>query len=166
VNAPRSKAGFTLVELMVAGLATAILALTVGLILLMPSRSMTVNAEYAEMRRDIAVAVRFIAKDVRNAEYSYDGETIEGETDLLYLPDTEYRADPIQYTRNAADGSLTRTVAGASRVLIDQGLTVFDPVEVNVTTSGIKGVMLHIEMQSDSGVSIVDKTFIHTRDVQ
>ncbi|WP_372846104.1 PilW family protein [Pontiella sp.] len=166
MSAPRSKAGFSLIELLVAGLATGILALTVGLILLMPSKSMSVNAEYAELRRDLAVAVRFIAKDVRNAEYSYDGETIVGGTNTLYLPDTEYRAHSIQYTRNPAEGSLTRTAAGASRVLIDQGLTVFNPLEVNSATSGMKGVMLHLEMQSASGVSIVDKTFIHTRDVQ
>ena len=61
------KNGFTLVELMVAMVSGALLAIIVSLILFMTYRSWRTDNEYARLRRDTAFAVQLMAKEIRNS---------------------------------------------------------------------------------------------------
>jgi len=62
-----SCSGFTLVELMMAMLATAILALTVGSLLVFAWKGWRINNESVNMQRDVSLAMKIMAREIRKA---------------------------------------------------------------------------------------------------
>ncbi len=155
------KQGFTLMELLIGILATTILVLTVSLILLMPYRSMDTNNEYARLRRDMAYAVRMMAKEIRLASVN----DITATENLLTLPpnlirttSTDFVADPTSGMLSYADDS------GGAGTLISTGLRRFVPAVINDPANNMEGVELALEMEGNDGETVVAwKTFIHTR---
>lgn len=79
----RSQAGFTLVELMVASIAAALLALTVGVMLVNGYLGWVRGLALADMERDAAVAVHAIDLSVRGAT---NANAAGGTTLTVYLP--------------------------------------------------------------------------------
>ncbi len=153
----RNKQGFTLLELMFAMLASAILILIVGLLITMPYRAMNGNQEFAQVRRDMALAVKIMTKDIRQAT----NDDIVPSSNQLVLnanPGPPVRL-PIRYALES--GALNRYVNGGSGVtIIEKGVTRF----VAVKTSGLSGVEIQLDLQSNDGTAaITHETFIHTR---
>lgn len=163
-----NKQGFSLVELLVAMLATAILALTVSLLLYMPFRTMRTNNEYARIRRDMAFAIQIMAKDIRAAHH---GDFINTSTfsadNQVALPSNVAagRLDKIEFKRNAAEGSLIRYVNDAARLtVIPEGLSRFHSDVLTDAAGLVTGILLDLEMQnSDGDVVMTRKTFIYMR---
>lgn len=67
MNANKSKAGFTLVELMVAALATTLLAMTVGLTLYFGWLGWNRVNDSVDMQRDTSLAMRVMARAIRGS---------------------------------------------------------------------------------------------------
>ena len=153
----QKKQGFTLVELMVGMIAGSILLLIVGLLLLMPIRTMRINKEYAQVRRDIAIAVRIMTKDIRTRSFS-DVDVSQSNVLLLNLNPGPPVRQKIEYKFES--GALNRYINDANQgAVIEEGLTQFTS-----SVNAWEGVVLEFEMVSDGGnASIAHKTFIHTR---
>ena len=65
VTRKKHQAGFTLVELMLGIMATAILALAVGIMLVYAFRGWRQNTESVQMQRNATLAMRVMAKEIR-----------------------------------------------------------------------------------------------------
>ena len=65
----KSRLGFTLIELMVATLAFAILVLAVGSMLVYGWLGWKRNSEWVRMQRDASLTILMISKEIRNATY-------------------------------------------------------------------------------------------------
>jgi len=160
------KQGFSLVELLVAMVAAALLALAITTVFVMPVRSMRTNREYARIRRDLSYAVRLMATDIRESSIMYDTlpAIFTGEN-ILELRPNELRAVPIKYDRNTPDGVLTRYIDNVAQgPVILNGLTAFETDLATDTNGVVSGVILHLEMQNSDGyISIINETFVHTR---
>ena len=156
-----NKQGFSVVELVVAIVATAIVVMTVSLILFMPYRSLRTNMEYTRLRQDMSFAVRLMAKDIRASSYS----AIAASEDVLSLPPNAVRPETIDYRRDAVTGVLTRFVDDVPQSpVITEGLLRFSPIATNDPVSGLRGVVLRLELADrDGGIAIVNETFVHTR---
>ncbi|WP_372796189.1 type II secretion system protein J [Pontiella sp.] len=154
------KQGLSLVELLVAMTAVAILALTVGALLTLPIRTITGNDELVRLKNDMGIAMTYIAADVRESEYNevvaYYGDGI------LTLPANPVRSSVIQYQLEG--DALNRYVDGSGpTAVIPEGVDAFRSWPTNDTSSGIQGIGLHIEITSGGGVPLDHDSFIHTR---
>jgi len=154
-----TKQGFSLVEILVALLAAVILFLIVGLLLLMPYRTMQANEEYAQLRRDVAVAMRAMTRDIR----AYSATDIDiSQSDRLLLnsnPGPPVR-QKIEYIYNSGNQSLSRSINDVDQgEIIEEGLIVFTS-----SVNALGGVVLNIGMESSRGnASLSHQTVIHTR---
>lgn len=162
----RKKQGFSMVELLVAMVAAAILAITVTAVFVMPIRTIATNREYAKLRRDLAYVVRIMAMDIRKSSVMYDDAPAidTGENELVLHPN-DLRLEKISYDRNTANGVLSRSVDdGAESPIILDGLTAF-ATEMETNSSGVvSGVLLHLEMENSDGyIAVTNETFIHVR---
>ncbi len=146
-------------ELLAATAAGAILLMIVGLLLMMPIRTMRINCEYAQLRRDISLAVRIMTKDIRNYSFS-DVDVSQSDALLLKLNPGPPVRQKIEYRYNAANQALNRYVNDVDQgAVIEKGLRRFTSA-----TNELEGVVLDFAMASgDRNVSIALKTFIHTR---
>jgi len=164
VSAPQSrKHGFTLVELMVATLAAAILLLIVGLLLTLPIRTMRTNDEYAALRRDMAFAMQMIAKDVRESS-SNTNNYVFGE-DTLSLPALPAPSTVRPYAVNygKTNNVLTRTADGAAAVLLNDGVRRFWSGTTNYV-DGEGSIIVRLELENPAGDIIIQHVApIHTR---
>jgi Tfp pilus assembly protein PilW len=151
----KKKVGFTLVELMIAMVSSAILALIVALILFMSYREWRADNEYARLRRDAAFAVQIMAKDIRNSSYSNITEAINNS---LKLSINAVHSNSTAFARTSAS-NLTYSINGTSQgQLITKGLKVFNPQKQT------NGVLLNLVLvNTDGDISITNQTFIHTR---
>jgi Tfp pilus assembly protein PilW len=147
------KNGFSLVELMLATVCAAILFLTVALILFTTYRSWRTNNEYVRLRRDAALAVRMMSRDIRPAAL---GDVTDGQN-ILTIGTNAVRTDVASYQRNGTNGILTLYIDGT-----EQG-----PVAILRDFSSSKtneGVLLYLELANEDGdIVITNKTFIHVR---
>lgn len=154
--------GFTLVELLMAFAAAAILVLSISSILAMPLRSLRINNVFAELRRDMTVAMAEMTRDVRASSYS---ETMDDTENSLMIPASAVQSDTIEYRFTPATGMLSRFVNGEEQYpVISEGLSRFVPVATNDAVSGLNGVLLYLEMQNDEAdLTIINQYFIHSR---
>jgi Tfp pilus assembly protein PilW len=145
--------GFTLVELMIAMISGAVLALIVALILFMTYREWRTDNEYARLRRDTALAVQLMAKEVRISSYN----TITASANSLTCPINAMHTRQTVFTRSA--DTLTYSINGISQgQLITRGLSVFNPVRTN------NGVLLKLVLaNTDGSIAITNQTFIYPR---
>lgn len=157
------KQGFSLAELLVSMLATAVLVLIVSLVLLMPVRSSRTNNEYARLRRDMALAVQMMARDIRESSGS---QVTASENLLILLPGPVFPgAAAIKYERSTADGVLRHYVDGVEKgSVITEGLRRFDPVSLTNAAGVVTGIMLDLEIEGRGGdITAAHQTFIHVR---
>ncbi len=63
----RKNSGFTLIELMVTIASSSVLILTAALILFITYREWRIDNAYAQLRRDVSLAVQLIAQDIRES---------------------------------------------------------------------------------------------------
>lgn len=145
--------GFTLVELMIAMISGAVLALIVALILFMTYREWRTDNEYARLRRDTAFAMQLMAKEVRISSYN----AITASTNSLTCPINAMHTRQTVFTRSA--DTLTYSINGTSQgQLITRGLSVFNPVRTN------NGVLLKLVLaNTDGSIAITNQTFIYPR---
>jgi len=151
-----------MVELLVAMVAMSILILIVGLLLLIPYKSMRGNEDYAQLRRDMSVALQTMTRDVRRATDADIDVSLGNELLLLANPDPPVR-QKIAYKHEGH--ALNRYVNDINQgAVISSGLTRFSLVKPDVSTNGLAGVVVQLELQNDNGqVSMAHETFIHTR---
>lgn len=151
------KNGFTLVELMIAIVSGAVLAIIVSLILFMTYRSWRTDNEYARLRRDTAFAVQLMAKEIRNS--SSNGIIAAVNNSLQLQTNAAHPSYTTTFTRNDASSNLTYSKNGIVQgQLITKGLRVFNPQPTN------NGVLLQLEMvNTDGDISITNQTFISMR---
>lgn len=160
-----NKQGFSLLELMVAMVAAAILVVVVTVVFTMPYRVMRTNNEYADLRRDMAYAVRMMSNDIRKSSPIYDEVSISTGEDILELPPNALRPDTVKYERNAADGVLTHYINNnAQGSVILNGLRRFHSETATNSEGVVSGVILRLELENDDGdIAMEHETFIHTR---
>ena len=149
--------GFTLVELMVAMVSAALLAIIVSLILFITYRSWRTNNEYARLRRDTAFAVQLMAKEIRNS--SSNGIIAAVNNSLQLQTNAAHPAYTTTFTRNAASSNLTYSRNGIVQgPLITKGLRVFNPLKQT------NGILLQLVLVNTAGdISITNQTFISMR---
>ncbi len=158
MNRCKKKVGFTLVELMIAMVSSAILALIVALILFMSYREWRTSNEYANLRRDAAFAVQIMAKEIRNSSYSNVTEAINNS---LKLSTNAVHSNSTAFARTSA-GNLTYSINGTAQgQLITKGLKVFNPQRPPGQTNGV--LLELVLVNADGTISATNKTFIHTR---
>ncbi|MEI7850666.1 MAG: hypothetical protein WCH86_02425 [Kiritimatiellales bacterium] len=147
--------GFTLVEMMIAVISGAFLALIVALILFMTYRSWRTDNEYARLRRDTAFAMQLMAKEIRSS--SYNG--IVASANSLLCPTNAMHVRRTVFTRSPTASNLTYSINGASQgQLITKGLREFTPQSTN------SGVLLKLVLvNTDGDISITNQTFIYPR---
>jgi Tfp pilus assembly protein PilW len=147
--------GFTLVELMVALVSGAVLAIIVSLILFMTYRSWRTDNEYARLRRDTALAVQLMAKEIRIS--SYNGITTNANS--LICPTNAMHGRRTVFTRSPTTNNLTYSINGIVQgPLITRGLSVFNPIRTN------NGVLLKLVLaNTDGSIAITNQTFIYPR---
>jgi len=156
MNKNISKKGLTLVELMIAIAAASILILTMSLILMMVFQSWRINNAYVEMRRNIALAVYLISRDVRESSITNvpPGVTVGS---LQLSPHPPARNNTVTYTK--AGSALTSSGFGT---VIPRGVQTFT-AERN---DNADGVYLTIGMTNSifgSVIAVTNKVFINTR---
>jgi prepilin-type N-terminal cleavage/methylation domain-containing protein len=148
----KNKTGFTLIELMVTVVASAIVILTAATVLIMGFQSWRINKAYVEMRRNTALAVYLMARDIR--ESNITNVTIAA-GQLQLAPHPPVRNSTVTYTKTGS--TLSSTDFG---VIIPRGLRTFN-AEVNVPGDG---VYLTIGMtNSVSGIAMTNRVFVNTR---
>jgi Tfp pilus assembly protein PilW len=154
------KNGFTLVELMLAAVGSAMLVLIVVLILFMSYREWRTNNDYAQLRRDTAFAVQLMAKEIRNSA-SIGGILTAENNRLILETNAAHPSYTTTFTRNASLRNLTYFRNTTSQgPLISTNLTVFNPQPMN------NGVLLELVLVNPDGdLSITNKTFISTRNL-
>jgi hypothetical protein len=139
------KNGLSLIELLVAIVASSIVILTVAMILIMAFRSWRINNAYVELRRDASLAVYLISRDIREATLA----DVATPTDQLVLP-------TVTYTKTAG-GALTSTDFGT---IIRTNVNFF----ISATNSAGDGVYITLGLTNNSvGVAINNEVFINTR---
>lgn len=152
------KQGFTLVELLLATVAAAIVSLTVSLVLVMTLRSLRTNNEYARLRRDMAYAVETMAKEVRKA----NGIRLNAPASTLVLTNNlnELEVDETNEYRDNGAGRLIHFRDGVEQVpVVAGGLRSFAWASTNNS-----GVVLSLEMEGNGGETVVrHETTIHMR---
>lgn len=113
--------GFTIVELMMAMLAMAILSLAVGSMLVYGWMGWRRNTESVGMQRDAVLAMNVVAREIRNSnisEISADAAGIYFDAGVVRPSATSFLASEIAYTRgininnfnvnmNVADNAVT-----------------------------------------------------------
>lgn len=161
------KNGFTMVEMMVAMLATAILSLIIGLLLMIPFRTMSGNWEYMRIRRDMANAVKMMAKDIRITAWSdiadsADSYVVDGYLKLDWnINSPVVRKNNVEYQKSG--DTLVRMTGGTSETIISEGLMVFKPKATN-EVNGVQGIVITMQMLGSKTGSIIDEElFIATR---
>ena len=107
--------GFTLVELLVATLASSVLALTVGIMLMISYRAWMANRNYVDLQRDISLTQTVMDKWVREASHwevtvtnsqvlivtSTGSRRLYSDAgSLLFDPDTESAGDELVVSSN------------------------------------------------------------------
>ncbi|MFA6172522.1 MAG: prepilin-type N-terminal cleavage/methylation domain-containing protein [Kiritimatiellales bacterium] len=150
-----NRKGVTLIELMITMAAASILLLIAALILIMAFQSWRINNAYAGLRRDAALAVYRISRDVRESNIT-NVTVAAGELRLSAHPPA--RNNAVTYTRTAA-GALTSTDSGT---IIPRGVQTFSAETNNLGD----GVYLTVGMAaniSGSAISITNRVFVNTR---
>ena len=157
------KKGVSLIELLVAMTAVAILSLTVGAILVLPARTIKGNNEIAQLKNEVGVAMIAITSDVR--ESGYEDIVVNSSNygdNTLTLPANDVRNSTIQYRLEGA--LLNRYVNGSGpTTLISEGVSAFRSWPTNNEVTGVQGMGLHLEMTTAGGVPLQHDSFIHTR---
>ena len=154
------QSAFTLVELMVALLASSVLLLLVATILIITLNSWRTNNAYTDLRRDAAFAINIMARDIREAAPS--GLFAAG-TDTLTVSNA-VRDYVSTYTRNSETEvlSLTRT-DNANVQILAANVQAFAATPQNIS-GAVDGVILRLEMMSGStGVAVTNETYVHMR---
>jgi len=151
--------GFTLVELMVSMAATAILALTVSLILVMPWQAQRTNERMTQLRRDAMVSMQMMTHDIRT---SSSGNLIDpsnfGENQLILLPN-DVRSSQIEYRRIPTTHLLVHYIDGVEQGALAEGVQLFSTTSTNGT-----GIVLHLRTETADGEMVMDRqTFISVR---
>ena len=152
----RHKNGFSLVELMVAVVASSIVILTAAAVLIMTFQSWRINNAYVEMRRNIALAVYLISRDVR-----------ESNTNNITILAGQLQFSPHLPARNH---TVTYTKTGSALISSDFGTVIPGGVQTftaqSTDSTGGDGVYLTIGMTnsiSGSVIAVTNKVFINTR---
>ncbi len=143
--------GFTMVELLVATLASAILALTAGLMLVISYSAWIANRDYVDLQRDISLTQTIVDRWVREASHW-----------------------EVTSTNN---GLLIATSSGPRRLYAESGSLIFDPDtgtpgdELIVSSNRVtdfsveatpRGVVLDLQLEEDPVVGELH-TFISHR---
>lgn len=149
--------GFTLVELMIAIVSGAVLAIIVSLILFMTYRSWRTDNEYARLRRDAAFAVQLMAKEIRSSSYS----GISTNSTRLTLGTNAVRTFQTVFTWSPVTNNLTYSRNGTVQgPVINKGLKVFTP-QKDPTNNGV--LLKLVLANTDGSISITNQTLIHAR---
>ena len=151
----KNRNGFTLIELLVTMAASAILVLTVALILIMALRSWRINNAFVDLRSDSAFAFSMMTRDVREAD---DGTLTDGNP--LILPGTFPGKPMITYTWNGVAGTLEYNNETDTMLIIHEGVQFFDSQKVGTGD----GVLLTLELaNTELGIALTNQVFVNTR---
>jgi len=149
------KKAFTLVEMMVAIAASAILILTVSAILLITYRSWNTNKAYVRLRRDAAFAVELMARDIHESLFADIDDTNPNQ--LILYDSKNIKGYTATYTRNGTNNVLTCT-RGGTPFTSATGVDVFSLNKTN------QGVQITLVLENDEfDISITNETFVHVR---
>lgn len=141
------KKGLTLVELMVAIVAASIVILTVAVILIAAFRSWRINNAYVDMRRDAALAIYLISRDIREATLA----DVATPANQLVLP-------TVTYTKTAG-GALISTDFGT---IILRNVTRFN-ARTNGPGDGVYITLGVADNNTGIGIAITNTVFVNTR---
>lgn len=160
MNAGHTKRGFTVVEMMVAVVSSAVLVLIASAVLFMTFRSWRVNNAYASLRRDAAFAVEMMSRDIREARDAPPANAV----DRLVISNA-VRNYTATYLRNSTNGvvSCTRT-GGFSIPIVARGVGSFSAEPQTNAAGVVDGILLSIIMQNnDLGIAVTHETFVNMR---
>lgn len=143
--------GFSLIEIILATLASSMVILIVATILLMAYWSWRTNNAFATLRRDSAFATHILAADIREA--SYDGLAYSS-GQLTVQSAITNKTSTFTHTGD----TLTYSTDSASALLIPEGLQTFGSV---ITADGVE---LTLELvNTNYAITITNQIFINTR---
>ncbi len=158
---PAKKNGFTLMEVIVAMAASAIVLLTAGTLLFSAIRAWRANNTFVRMRRDAAFALEIMARDIRQAEHE-GMVTITADSLAVYNKVADYDAlfslgtdGILSYSRDSAilTPKLASNVAGLTAV-----------AQTNDVSGIIDGIGLELAMKNDSlDISFTNELFVYIR---
>ena len=146
IHGTNRKSGFTIMELLVAMMATAILALIVGLMLVYGWQGWHQNTASVEMQRDATLAMQVIAKEIRRTPMA----GITPGTNLV----CRIASETVTISKNGGDLLMTRDT-GTPMTLVRGVVTYF-----NTSTNAIGSVQ--VDLNLDTGI---DKSSIRTNNV-
>ncbi len=157
------KQGISLIELLVAMIAVAILSLTVGALLTLPVKSIARNREISQLKSEVGLAMLYMTSDIRESGYEDVANNASNYgRGMLTLPANDVRGSTIQYQLEG--DTLNRYVNGGSATaLIAEGVGAFRSWPTNNATTGVQGIGLHLEITTSGGVPLDHDSFIHTR---
>ena len=149
----QNKNGLTLIELMITVVVSSIVILTAASVLILVFQSWRINNAYAEMRRDAALAVYLMARDVRESDMTNIIEATTGRLELSAHPPA--RNNAVTYTKTA-----DRLASDSFGLIIPRGLQTFSAQ----TNSPGDGVYLTIGMTNFAyGIAMTNQVFVNTR---
>jgi len=156
----KTKRGFTLIELMLAALASSILNLFAATNLLLATRSWRMNNQYASMRRNAAFAIELMSRDIREAQRP-TGVTIAPNTLTINNAARGYIA---VFALNPATGVLSYSRNGNPTMpFVAQDIAAFNP-SLHTYNASVDGANLHLKMVDDTfNIAITNETFVHMR---
>jgi Tfp pilus assembly protein PilW len=144
--------GLTLIELLVTIVAASIVILTVALILIMAFRSWRIDNAYVDLRRDAALAIYLISRDIRESDVTDVTTAMNG---ILALKAHLPVRDAVTYTKSG--NALTSTDFGT---IIASGVQAFS----NQYSGADDGVYVTLGLANNSvGVAITNRVFVNTR---
>lgn len=154
MNRRKQTEGMTLIELMITCVISAIVILTVSLVLFVTFREWRADNIATQFRRDTALTVQALAKDARE---STADDLVTTVNSISFTPNEVRTGTTITYVQDGE--TLLKNVNGAlAGEMITGGLQQFSPIQ----TAG--GVQLRIELADDEfNITLTSDTFISTR---
>jgi Tfp pilus assembly protein PilW len=135
-----NKEGFTIVELLMATLATSIMAMAIGSILVFAWMGWARQSESVEMQRDVSMAMRIMAKEIRQATSVTTGTS---------LSCTKPGSDVVVFSQSGRDLNM-QVNADAPMVIVRDVATSFSS-EVN----GVRSVRVLLALDTGTDNSNV-----------
>ncbi len=155
----KKQTGSTLIELMITITAASIIMLIIAFILVMAFQSWRINNAYADLRRDVSLAVYLMARDIRESNITNVTEAAAGRLTLSAHPPA--RNNAVTYTKSA--DTLNSTALGTIiprrlQTFIAESSSLGDGVYLTIVlTNSLSGII------NPGVIAITNEVFVNTR---
>lgn len=154
--------GFTLVELLIAATASAVVILLLATILILGFRCLRTNNAYISLRRDAALAMTWMELDIQEAQQP-SSRPPDVPNGLTISNSIEHYIASFELTPSTGVISYHRDGSPMIPILA-KNVAAFEPTWHINSFGNVEGVNLHLEMANpEFSIAITNNLFVHMR---